>query len=65
VTSAQPVPPAVLRPRQVQASILAALQLVEDARHLGSDRRPHRNRVRLLALRAVADRKLARDLRAG
>ena len=65
MTSAQPVPPAALRPRQVQASILAAFQLVEDARYLGSDRRPRRNRVRLLAERAVADRKLARDLCAG
>jgi hypothetical protein len=65
VTSAQPVTPATLRPRQVQASILAAFQLVEDARYLGSDRRPRRNRRRVLAERAVADRRLARDLSAG
>ena len=64
MTSAEPVPPAPLRPRQVQASILAAFQLVEDARYLGTDRRPRRDRARVLAERAVADRKLARDLRA-
>jgi hypothetical protein len=64
MTSAEPVPPAPLRPRQVQASILAAFQLVEDARYLGSDRRPRRDRVRVLTERAVADRRLARDLRA-
>jgi hypothetical protein len=64
MTSAEPVPPAPLRPRQVQASILAAFQLVEDARYLGSDRRPRRDRARVLAERAVADRRLARDLRA-
>jgi hypothetical protein len=48
----------------VQASVLAAFQLVEDARYLGSDRRPRKDRARVLAGRAVADRKLARDLRA-
>jgi hypothetical protein len=46
----------------VQASVLAAFQLVEDAHYLGSDRRPRRYRARLLAERAVADRELARDL---
>ncbi len=64
MTSAEPVPAATLRPRQVQASILAAFQLVEDARYLGSGRRPRRDRVRVLTERAVADRRLARDLRA-
>ena len=51
--------------REVQASVLAAFQLVEDAHYLGSDRRPRRHRARVMAERAVADRKLARDLRAG
>jgi hypothetical protein len=62
--SAEPVRPAVPRTRHVQASVLAAFQLVEDARYLGSDRRPRRNRARVMAERAVADRRLARDLRA-
>jgi hypothetical protein len=48
----------------VQASVLAAFQLVEDARYLGRDRRPRRRRAQLMAERAVADRKLLRDLRA-
>jgi hypothetical protein len=64
MTTAQPARPAVFR-RDVQASVLAALQLVEDARYLGSDRRPHRHRARLLTERTVASRRLARDLRAG
>ncbi len=64
MTSAQPVRPAVPRAREVQASVLAAFQLVEDARYFGSDRRPRRDRARLMAERAVADRRLARDLRA-
>ena len=62
MTSAEPVPPPVLRPRDVQASVLAAFQLVEDARYLGNGRRPRTQRARLLAERAVADRKLERDL---
>lgn len=65
VTTFEPVRPAVPRAREVQASVLAAFQLVEDARYLGSDRRPRRLRSRVLAERAVADRKLQRDLRAG
>ncbi len=64
MTSAQPVRPAVPRAREVQASVLAAFQLVEDARYFGSDRRPRRDRARIMAERAVADRRLARDLRA-
>ena len=64
MTSAEPARPAVPRAREVKASVLAAFQLVEDARYLGSDRRPRRDRARVLAERAVADRKLARDLRA-
>jgi hypothetical protein len=49
----------------VQASVLAAFQLVEDAHYLGSGRRPRRDRAKVMAERAVADRKLQRDLRAG
>jgi hypothetical protein len=64
MTSAEPVRPAVPAAGEVRASVLAALQLVEDARHLGSDRRPRRDRYRTAAERAVADRRLARDLRA-
>jgi hypothetical protein len=64
MTSAEPVRPATPRAREVKASVLAAFQLVEDARYLGSDRRSHRTRARVMAERAVADRKLARDLRA-
>lgn len=62
MTSAEPVPAAVPRVGEVQASVLAALQLVEDARYLGNGRRPGNQRARVLAERAVADRKLARDL---
>jgi hypothetical protein len=62
MSSADPLPPSTLRPRQVQASILAAFQLVEDAHYLGSPRRRRRGRARILAERAVADRRLARDL---
>ena len=65
MTSAEPLPPALPRGREVKASVLAAFQLVEDAHYLGSDRRPRRHRARVMAERAVADRKLARDLRAG
>ena len=62
MTSAEPVPPAAPRAGEVQASVLAAFQLVEDARYLGTGRRPRSRRARLLAERAVADRKLERDL---
>ena len=64
MTSAEPVRPAVPRARDVKASVLAAFQLVEDARYLGSDSRPRRNRAKVMAGRAVASRRLARDLRA-
>jgi hypothetical protein len=64
MSSADPLPPATLRPRQVQASVLAAFQLVEDAHYLGAAGRPRRRRARILAERAVADRRLARDLQA-
>jgi hypothetical protein len=62
--SVEPLSQAVVHPRPVQASVLAAFQLVEDARYVGLDRRPRRNRARVIAERAVADRRLARDLRA-
>jgi hypothetical protein len=65
MSSADPLALPTLRPRQVQASVLAAFQLVEDAHHLGSPRRPGRGRARILAERAVADRRLARDLQVG
>lgn len=61
--TAQPARPAGPHTREVQASVLAALQLVEDAREFGSDHRSHRERVRLMTERALADRRLARDLR--
>jgi hypothetical protein len=64
MTTAEPVRPATPRVRDVQASVLAALQLVEDARLLGSERLPRRGRVRLVAEQTVASRRLARDLRA-
>jgi hypothetical protein len=64
MTTAEPARPAVPRGREVKASVLAAFQLVEDARYLGSDSRPRRNRAKVVADRAVADRRLARDLRA-
>jgi hypothetical protein len=65
MTSAEPARPAVPRSRDVQASVLAALQLVEDARVRGPERRRHADRVRQTAERTVASRRLARDLRAG
>lgn len=62
MTSAEPVRPAVPRTGEVQASVLAAFQLVEDARYQRGGRRRHSERVRVLAERVVADRKLERDL---
>ena len=62
--SADPLP-TTLRPRKVEASVLAAFQLVEDAHYMGSPRRRRRSRAQILAERAVADRRLARDLPAG
>lgn len=61
MTSAQPARPAEPR-REVQASVLAALQLVEDARFFGSERRNARDRARVAAERTLAHRRLARDL---
>ena len=66
MTTIEPARPAVPRAREVQASVLAAFQLVEDAHyHLGTGRRRRPTRARVMAERAVADRKLARDLLAG
>ncbi|UOY00061.1 hypothetical protein [Blastococcus sp. PRF04-17] len=66
MTTFEPARPAAPRAREVQASVLAAFQLVEDAHYyLGTGRKPRRSRARVVAERAVADRKLARDLRAG
>ena len=65
MTSAEPARPAGPRSREVQASVLAAFQLVEDARYRGPERRRHSERVRQMAERTVASRKLARDMRAG
>jgi hypothetical protein len=62
MTTAEPVRPGTMRAREVQASVLAALQLVEDARQFGTERRPRRERLRLTAERTLANRRLARDL---
>jgi hypothetical protein len=64
MSSAEPVRPAVPYAREVTASVLAAFQLVEDARYRGSDRRTRRERVRAHTERTLAYRRLARDLRA-
>jgi hypothetical protein len=45
----------------VRASALAAWQLVEDARYR-PERRPRNERRRVLAQRAVADRRAAREV---
>jgi hypothetical protein len=65
MTTFEPARPPIPQAREVKASVLAAFQLVEDARYRSGDRRPDKNRNRVRAERAVADRKLARDLRAG
>jgi hypothetical protein len=65
MTSAEPARPAVPQAREVKASVLAAFQLVEDAHYRGRGRRSRRGHARAVAGRAVADRRLARDLRAG
>ena len=66
MTTFEPARPAAPRAREVQASVLAAFQLVEDAHYcLGTTPRRRRSRAQVIAERAVADRKLARDLRAG
>jgi hypothetical protein len=63
MTSAQPVVATVALVREPRASVLAAFQLVEDARYLG--RGPRRRRTRRMAERTVVYRRLARDLRSG
>ncbi len=63
MTTFEPARPAAPRAREVQASVLAAFQLVEDARYLGAGRRSRRGRRRAIAERTIAYRKLARDLR--
>jgi hypothetical protein len=65
MTTAQPVFAAVPLIREPRASVLAAFQLVEDARYFGTERGPRRMRTRRIAERTVAYRRLARDLRAG
>jgi hypothetical protein len=64
MTSAEPARPAVPQAREVKASVLAAFQLVEDAHYRGTGQRSRRGHARAVAERAVADRRLARDLRA-
>ncbi|SFT35499.1 hypothetical protein SAMN05660657_00363 [Geodermatophilus amargosae] len=64
MTSAQPVVAMIPLVREPRASVLAAFQLVEDARYLGTERRPRRSRTRRIAERTVVSRRLARDLRA-
>ena len=62
MSTAEPVQPVdVPLSPAVRASALAAWQLVEDARYR-PERRPRNERRRLLAQRAVADRKAARDV---
>ncbi|MGY1698533.1 hypothetical protein [Geodermatophilus sp. SYSU D00766] len=62
MTSAQPVVATVPLGREPRASVLAAFQLVEDARYLGTGRGPRRRRTRRIAERTVVSRRLARDL---
>jgi hypothetical protein len=57
-------PVAATVPPVVRASALAAWQLVEDARYRAPERRPRTDRSRVLAQRAVADRRAERGLRA-
>jgi hypothetical protein len=62
MTTAQPVHPVeVPVPSAVRASTLAAWQLVEDARYR-PERSRRNQRRRMLAQRAVADRKTAREV---
>jgi hypothetical protein len=65
MSSAEPVRPEAPRVREVKASVLAAFQLVEDAHYFGSEHRPRRDRIRVATERALAARRLARDIRAG
>ena len=64
MTMVEPVNPAeMLVTPAVRASALAAWQLVEDARYRTPERRRRNERRRLLAQRAVADRKAEREHR--
>jgi hypothetical protein len=66
MTTAEPVRPVTGPvPPAVRASALAAWQLVEDARSRATERRPLSGRSRLLAQRAVADRRAERDFAVG
>jgi hypothetical protein len=61
MSTAEPVQPVVVPLSSgVRASALAAWQLVEDARYR-PERRPRNERRRVLAQRAVADRRAARE----
>ena len=64
MTSAEPARPAAARVGGVQARVLAAFALVEDAWYRGPVRSRHSERVRQMAERTVLSRKLAKDLRA-
>ena len=59
MTTVQPV--GMPKPSTVRASALASWQLVEDARYR-PERRPRNERRRVLAQRAVADRRAERDV---
>ena len=62
MTTVQPVHPTeALVPPVVRASALAAWQLVEDARYRTPERHRRNERRRVLAQRAVADRKAERE----
>ncbi|SDY16319.1 hypothetical protein SAMN05661080_02532 [Modestobacter sp. DSM 44400] len=63
MNTAQPARPATVPATPVRASALAAWQLVEDARNR-PERRPRNDRSRVLAQRAVADRRAERERRA-
>jgi hypothetical protein len=63
MTTAHPARPATVPPAPVRASALAAWQLVEDAR-TRPERRHRNDRSRVLAQRAVADRRAERELSA-
>jgi hypothetical protein len=66
MTTAEPARPATVPgPAGVRASALAAWQLVEDARYRSPERRPRNERSRVLAQRAVADRRAERDRQTG
>ena len=65
MTTAEPARPAAVQgPAGVRASALAAWQLVEDARYRSPERRSRNDRSRVLAQRAVADRRAERDRQA-